>query len=91
MSRLVKNELIEKTLNTIKACEEAKNKVWNFKVKDFIIDNKTFNFTHPTWKGIWCKGGNSRLETLVLIKKYCKECKQSLNKRKFEFLHLAED
>ena len=91
MKKIFRDENVERVLRNSKLCEEAAKKVWNFKVTDFIIDNKTFNFTHPTWKGTWCKGGNSRLETVILIQKYCKECKKVIGKRNFSFLHLVID
>lgn len=91
MAKKIIDENVIKVLKNEKLCKDAQNKVWNFKATDFIIDNKMFNFTHPTWKGTWCKGGNSKLETTLIIQKYCKECKKPLNKREFPFLHLVVD
>ena len=91
MVKYIKDELAEKALVNMKLRQKAESKVWNFKATDFIIDNKTFNFTHPSWKGTWCKGGKTKLETMLLIKKYCKECKKQLQKRDLSFLHLVGD
>ena len=71
-----------------KLYEKAKNKVWDFHIKDFKID-KNFNFTHKTWCGTYCKGGNSRRETIKLINKYINESKKPWMQRNLSWLHLV--
>lgn len=91
MARIIKDEHIEKVLKNAELCKNHQTKKWNFKVTDFIIDDNTFNFTHPTWKNTWCKGGKSKLDTIALIQKYCKECNKPYKKRDLSFVHLVED
>lgn len=71
-----------------KLYEKAKEKVWNYKLEDFYINNK-FNFTHKTWKGTYCKGGKTREETIEMIKEYIKSSKAPYGKRSLDWLHLA--
>ena len=71
-----------------KLYEEAKNKVWDYNLEDFKI-NERFNFTHITWKGTYCKGGNSLVETIELINKYIDEIGKPHIQRDLSWLHLV--
>ena len=71
-----------------KLYEEAKNKVWDYNLEDFKI-NEHFNFTHVTWKGTYCKGGNSLVETIELINKYIDEIRKPRFQRDLSWLHLV--
>lgn len=71
-----------------KLYEEAKNKVWNYSLEDFKI-NECFNFSHVSWKGTYCKGGNSLVETIELINKYIDEIRKPRFQRDLSWLHLV--
>ena len=71
-----------------KMYDEAKNKVWDFNLEDFKINEK-FNFTHKSWNGTYCKGGKSVSETVELINKYIEESKKPWMQRDLSWLHLV--
>ena len=72
------------------AYDAAKNKVWTFNEEDFTIDPK-FNFTHATWKGTYCKGGESLVDTIEIINRYIDECQKPYGKRNLSFIHIVKD
>lgn len=71
-----------------KAYEIAKKKNWNLIQDDFTIDEK-FNFTHTSWKGVFCKGGDTVVATVEIINRYIDECNKPYGKRDLSFIHLA--
>ena len=70
--------------------EEAKNKKWEYNFEDFKID-ENFNFTHVSWKGTYCQGGNSVLETVELINRYIEEGSKPYGTRDLSWLHLVHE
>ena len=68
MAKKFKHESIQILERTLPLIKKAEAKKWLFKTKDFTIDPETFNFTHPTWRNTWCKGGTNVKETLAIIK-----------------------
>lgn len=87
MARYITSEEKYRTKMT-KLYEEAKNKVWDYNLEDFKI-NEHFNFTHISWKGTYCKGGNSLVETIELINKYIDEIRKPRIQRDLSWLHLV--
>jgi hypothetical protein len=71
-----------------KAYEIAKKKNWNLIKDDFTID-ENFNFTHTSWKGVFCKGGDTVVATIEIINRYINECNKPYGKRDLSFIHLA--
>lgn len=67
--------------------ENQKNKVFNYMLNDFIIDENN-NFYHKNWK-TKIKGGNSKSETIDIINRYITECSKPYGKRNLNFIHLA--
>lgn len=72
------------------AYEVAKNKKWNLSQEDFNID-ENLNFTHATWKGVFCKGGDTVIATIEIINRYIDECNKPYGKRDLSFIHLVSD
>lgn len=74
-----------KALNT--AYEVAKKKKWDLTQEEFIIDEQ-FNFSHATWKGVFCKGGDTVVATIEIINHYIEECNKPYGERDLSFIHL---
>lgn len=87
MARYITSEEKYRTKIT-KLYEEAKNKVSKYSLEDFKI-NEHLNFTHVSWKGTYCKGGNSLMETVELINKYIDESRKPWLQRDLSWLHLV--
>lgn len=78
----------EQQLNETKVLfENQKNKVFNYVLNDFIIDENN-NFYHKNWK-TKVKGGNSKSETIDIINRYIIECNKPYGKRNLNFIHLT--
>lgn len=68
----------------------SKNKKWDLTEEDFTID-ENLNFTHATWKGVFCKGGDTVVATVEIINRYIEECKKPYGERDLSFIHLVKD
>ena len=60
-SEIIDEETMRRELCTA-AYLMARNRKWDLTEEDFTID-ENLNFTHATWRGIFCKGG----ETVVVV------------------------
>lgn len=70
------------------AYDKAKNRVWTFNEEDFTID-ENLNFTHATWKGTYCQGGVTLIETMEIINHYIEECQKPYGTRNLSFIHIV--
>ena len=87
MARIILSDE-QKRINEVQHLYESqKNKVYDFSVDDFIIDNAN-NFKHKSWK-TKVKGGIDRNETIAIIERYITECNKPLNERNLDFIHLS--
>lgn len=68
----------------------ARNRKWDLTEEDFTID-ENLNFTHATWRGIFCKGGESVVATVEIINHYIEECNKPEEKRDLSFIHIIKD
>ena len=75
--RLIENKIL---------FENQKNKVFNYTLNDFVIDENN-NFYHKSWK-TKIKGGNSKSETINMINRYIVECNKPYGERNLSFIHL---
>lgn len=67
--------------------ENQKNKVFNYTLNDFIVDENN-NFHHKNWK-TKVKGGKSKSETINIINRYIGECNKPYGERNLSFIHLT--
>lgn len=88
-NKIIDEEIVRRKELEI-AYDTAKNKVWTFNEEDFTID-ENLNFTHATWKGIYCKGGKSLVETMEIINHYIEECQKPYGTRNLSFIHIVKD
>lgn len=72
------------------AYDKAKNRDWTLAEEEFKID-ENLNFTHATWRGIFCKGGDTVLATVEIINRYIEECRKPYGTRDLSFVHIVED
>jgi hypothetical protein len=86
--KIVDEEAIRREI-CAKAYEKAKNKKWDLTQEDFILDENN-NFTHATWKGVFCKGGTTVVATMEIINRYIDECNKPYGERDLSFIHLVE-
>ena len=63
---------------------------WDLTEEDFTID-ENLNFTHATWRGIFCKGGETVVATVEIINHYIEECNKPEEKRDLSFIHIIKD
>ena len=87
--KLIDEEAIRKEIYTT-AYLMSRNRKWDLTEEEFIID-ENLNFTHATWKGVFCKGGDTVIATVEIINQYIEECNKSEEKRDLSFIHIIED
>ena len=68
----------------------ARNRKWDLTEEDFTID-ENLNFTHATWRGIFCKGGETVIATVEIINDYIEVCNKPEEKRDLSFIHIVKD
>lgn len=88
------NKVVDEEAFRRKICEiaydKARNRDWDLTEEEFTIDDN-LNFTHATWKGVFCKGGDTVLATVEIINRYIEECRKPYGTRDLSFIHLVED
>lgn len=87
--KLIDEEAIRKEICTATYLM-SRNRKWDLTEEEFTID-ENLNFTHVTWKGVFCKGGNTVIATVEIINQYIEECNKSEEKRDLSFIHIIED
>lgn len=87
MAKIIFSSEQQKLNETKVLFENQKNKVFNYMLNDFIIDENN-NFYHKNWK-TKVKGGNSKSETVNIINRYITECNKPYGERNLSFIHLT--
>lgn len=84
---IINQEEIRRNL-LIAAYDAAKNVSWDLSQEEFIID-ENLNFTHATWKGVFCKGGDTIIATVEIINHYIEEFHKQKDIRDLSFISLV--